>query len=92
MAELTSMPNIGQEMARKLAAVGIGSAEALREIGAEQAFLRLKRAYPQVCLVHLYALEGAAQGGALGCLPPEKRRALKKFSDEAKRCAPSAQK
>lgn len=33
MAELTSMPNIGQEMARKLAAVGIGSAEVLRTFG-----------------------------------------------------------
>ena len=59
MTELTSMANIGREMARKLKSVGIGSAEELVRLGAEQAFLKLKERYPNVCLVHLYALEGA---------------------------------
>ncbi len=59
MAELTSMMNIGKEMAKKLASVGIASQEELIQSGAEQAFLKLKERYPQVCLVHLYALEGA---------------------------------
>ena len=59
MAELTSMMNIGKEMARKLDSVGIGSAEELVRLGAEQAFLKVKERYPNVCLVHLYALEGA---------------------------------
>ena len=56
MAELTSMMNIGKEMAKKLDSVGIGSAEELVCSGAEQAFLKLKERYPNVCLVHLYAL------------------------------------
>ena len=40
MAELTSMMNIGKEMAKKLESVGIGSAEELARLGAEQAFLK----------------------------------------------------
>lgn len=59
MAELTSMKNIGKEMAKKLASVGIESSEELIEAGAKDAFLRLKQKYPNVCLVHLYTLEGA---------------------------------
>ena len=37
MSELTSMVNIGREMARKLTVVGIDSAEKLVEVGAKQA-------------------------------------------------------
>ena len=59
MAKLASMMNIGKEMARKLDSVGIGSAEELVRLGAKQAFLKVKERYPNVCLVHLYALEGA---------------------------------
>lgn len=51
MAELTSMANIGREMAKKLTSVGIDSPEKLIEAGARQAFLKLKETYPQVCLV-----------------------------------------
>lgn len=42
MAELTSMLNIGKEMAKKLTSVGIDSSEKLIELGAKQAFLTLK--------------------------------------------------
>ncbi len=42
MAELTSMMNIGKEMARKLTSVGIESSEKLIEAGAKDAFFRLK--------------------------------------------------
>lgn len=41
MTELTSMVNIGPEMARKLRAVGIGSAEELVKTGSKQAFFQL---------------------------------------------------
>ncbi len=61
MAELTSMINIGEEMARKLTAVGIDTPDKLMEAGSKEAFVRLKTLYTQVCLVHLYALEGAIQ-------------------------------
>lgn len=81
MAELTEMRNIGREMARKLESVGIDSAEKLMEAGAKQAFFRLKEAYPNVCLVHLYALEGAVQDTGYDQLSEDTKKELKAFSD-----------
>ena len=81
MAELTSMINIGIEMAKKLKSVGIYSAEELLAAGPEQAFARLKKQYPQVCLVHLYALEGAVSHTEFNSLSVEKKQNLKAFSD-----------
>ena len=81
MPGLTSMKNIGKEMARKLTAVGIDSPEALAELGAKHAFFKLKEVYPQVCLVHLYALEGALQDVEFNSLTEDKKQELKEFSD-----------
>ena len=81
MTELTSMANIGTEMARKLRAVGINTAEELTAAGSRQAFFQLKTLYPQVCLVHLYALEGAIQGVEFNSLSKEQKRDLREFSD-----------
>ena len=81
MAELTSMRNIGKEMARKLAAVGIGTPEQLEQAGAEQAFFRMKVVFPEICLVHLYALEGAIRNVEFNSLSAEQRGDLKAFSD-----------
>ena len=81
MPDLTSMKNIGAEMARKLAAVGVRTPEELAEAGAKDAFFRLKTLYPGVCLVHLYALEGAVRGVDFNALPPETKADLKAFSD-----------
>ena len=81
MAELTSMANIGGEMAKKLTAVGIDSPEKLMELGSKQAFFKLKETFPNVCLVHLYALEGAVTDQEYNLLPEEAKRDLKAFSD-----------
>lgn len=81
MAELTSMRNIGKEMAKKLTSIGIDSAEKLTETGSKQAFLKLKEAYPGVCLVHLYTLEGAVTDTEFNMLTEDKKRELKEFSD-----------
>ncbi len=81
MAGLTSMRNIGREMARKLATVGIDSPEKLSAIGAKQAFFQLKAVYPQVCLVHLYTLEGAIEQIEFNQLSKEEKKELKEFSD-----------
>lgn len=81
MADLTTMRNIGGEMARKLRAVGVGSREELLEAGAKEAFFRLKIRYPQVCLVHLYALEGAVRDVDFNALPQETKEDLRAFSD-----------
>ncbi len=81
MSELTAMMNIGKEMAKKLQTVGIDSPEKLAKTGAKQAFLQLKQEYPNVCLVHLYALEGAICSTEYNCLSEEKKKELKEFCD-----------
>ncbi len=81
MSELTSMMNIGKEMAQKLTSVGIDTPEKLIELGSEQAFRKLKEAYPQVCLVHLYTLEGAIYNTEYNRLSEDRKRELKAFSD-----------
>lgn len=84
MAELTSMMNIGREMSRKLASVGIDTAEELIFTSAKEAFSRLKKAYPNVCLVHLYVLEGAVTNTEYNALSAGKKKELKEFSDSLK--------
>lgn len=79
------MMNIGREMEGKLTSVGIESSEELMEAGAKNAFLRLKQKYPNVCLVHLYALEGAIHNIEYNSLPEDKKRELKEFSDFLKK-------
>lgn len=85
MSELTSMINIGKEMEKKLTSIGIDSSEKLIETGAKQAFLKLKEIYPQVCLVHLYALEGAVHNVEFNNLSEAKKKELKEFCDFLKR-------
>lgn len=84
MTELTNMPNIGKEMASKLESVGIDTKERLIDIGAEEVFFKLKTKYPNVCLVHLYALEGAIQNVDFNCLSEKTKARLKAFSDTLK--------
>ena len=81
MPELSSMRNIGKEISRKLASVGIDSPEKLMEVGSKQAFFQLKTVYPNVCLVHLYVLEGAITNTDYNCLSEETKKDLKAFSD-----------
>lgn len=85
MQDLTSMRNIGKEMDKKLKSVGIDSPDQLRELGSKQAFLKLKKFYPQICLVHLYALEGAVEDLEFNSLSDDKKKELKEFSDFLKK-------
>ena len=78
------MRNIGKEMERKLAAVGIDSEEKLKEAGSRHAFFQLKLCYPEVCLVHLYALEGAVQNREYNGLSEETKEELRAFSEMLK--------
>ena len=84
MAELTSLRNIGKELDKKLKAVDISTAEALKEAGSEEAFIRLKLRDPQVCLVHLMALEGAVSDREYNQLEEDVKRRLKGISDRFK--------
>lgn len=85
MEELTSMANIGKEMAKKLTSVGIDTPNKLTQAGAEGAYLKLKLKYPKICLVHLYALEGAICNREFNALPEDRKKELKEFSDFLKR-------
>ncbi len=84
MRDLTSMKNIGQELERKLKIIGINSAEDLKRIGSKEAFFKLKMRFPEVCLVHLYTLEGAITDTDFNKLSEETKKDLKEFSDEWK--------
>lgn len=84
MSDLTTMPNIGKEMESKLKSIEIDTAEKLIELGSKEAFFRLKMKYPQICLVHLYTLEGAIQHIEFNCLSEKTKKELKAFSDSLK--------
>ena len=84
MATLTSMRNIGNEIEKKLKSVGICSAEELIQIGSKEAFIRLKMHFPNVCLVHLYTLQGAIDDIEYNQLSDKDKCELKCFSDTFK--------
>ena len=58
MSELTSLTNIGKEMASKLISVGIDTPEKLIESGSKEAFFKLKEKYPQVQQEYRFQLAG----------------------------------
>jgi DNA transformation protein len=84
MTMLNQLPNLGKEMESKLKSVGIMSAEELQEEGSKNAYLKLKMKYSNVCLVHLYCLQGAIDLVDYNKLSLEKKEDLKKFSDSLK--------
>lgn len=62
MKSLSSLPNIGKELTKKLIFANILSPDELRFIGSRQAFMRIKTIFPEdTCINMLYALEGAVQ-------------------------------
>ena len=84
MAELTSLRNIGKELEKKLKSIDITTAEELKKVGSEDAFFRLKLQYPNVCLIHLYTLEGAISDIKYNQLQDDVKQRLKDFSDHLK--------
>lgn len=82
--ELTALNNIGKEMSRKLQHIGVETAEDLQQMGSKEAFVRLKMAFPEVCLVHLYTLQGAIDGTDYNQLSEELKAELKGFSEGLK--------
>lgn len=84
MTKLSTMKNIGKELERKLKIININSSEDLIQVGSKETFLRLKMQFPEVCLVHLYALEGAIIDTEFNKLSEAAKKDLKDFSDEWK--------
>lgn len=79
MGELSKLPNIGKTLELRLQEVGIDTPEQLRQLGAKEALLRLRRIDPGACLHELSALEGAIRGIPKKELPPEVKADLKAF-------------
>lgn len=84
MSSLDSMLNIGKEMKTKLFSIGVVSSDELIRLGSKEVFYQLKEKYPNVCLVHLYALQGAIDNIDYDKLSDEVKLDLKQFSDSLK--------
>ncbi|MDL2220599.1 TfoX/Sxy family protein [Eubacteriales bacterium OttesenSCG-928-N14] len=79
MGQLQQLPNIGQEMERQLHAIGIETAEQLRQMGSKQAWLAIQAIDPSACYNRLCGLEGAVQNVRYHHLPDEVKQDLKAF-------------
>ncbi len=79
MSELTKLPNIGSELAKRLDLAGIKTVEKLIELGTENAFIRLRTVFPDACHNQLYALEGAIQGIRWHAISKERKQELQDF-------------
>jgi DNA transformation protein len=72
-------PNIGPKSAQWLEAVGIKTLEDLEDLGAVEAYRRVKAAFPgRVSLNLLWALQGALLDLPWNELPPEMKIKLQK--------------
>lgn len=78
--KLTDLPNVGPVLAENLRQIGVEDPEALRALGAEEAFRRIRAAVdPGACLHQLQALEGAVEGVRKTALSPERKAELHAF-------------
>jgi len=79
MGKLSDLPNIGSALEKQLMEVGITTEEELRNVGSQEAWLRILAKDPTACLNRLYALEGAIQGVRWLYLDSETKKSLKEF-------------
>ena len=75
---LEKMRNLGPIIAGRLRTIGIETPDELRRLGAIEAYVRLKRAFPvETTHAQLYALHGAVNDVRWYVLPEEARAALR---------------
>ena len=75
---LAAMPSLGKTSAEMLADVGILSPDALRKIGPEEAYRRLRFAHgKRVTINFIYALDIAVSGGRWDEMKPARQKQLK---------------
>lgn len=79
MGQLSELLNIGKDTERQLNEVGIRSFEELKELGAEQAWLKIQEIDESACIHRLLGLEGAIQGVKKTLLPDKRKAELKEF-------------
>jgi hypothetical protein len=80
---IEDLPNLGPVTRRWLADVGVDDADALREIGAVAAYVRLRFAQGRVSLNALYALHAALRGIPWTALGEEERAELRRAAEAA---------
>lgn len=86
MSGLTELPNIGPVVAAELEQIGIHTPAELRELGAREAWLRIRALVdPGACLHMLLGLEGAVEGIKKSLLSPGKKDEMKAFFQEHNR-------
>ncbi len=80
MSALSGLPNVGKVLERNLLQVGIETPEQLRDLGAEDAFLRIRVSIDQgACLHMLYGIQGAIEGVPDKFLADSTKQKLKRF-------------
>lgn len=84
MEELSKLINIGKTLEKQLNQIGIYTEAKLKEIGAEQAWLKIKKIDKSACMNRLLALEGAIMGIKKTFLPEERKNELKEFYKRSK--------
>ena len=63
MSTLSDLPNVGQVLEDNLRKINIETPEQLRQIGAEEAFFRIRMTVDSgACLHMLYGIQGAIEG------------------------------
>lgn len=78
MSDLTELPEIGTVTASQLVAVGIVDADTLREVGAPEAFVRIREQLdPGACIQLFTGLECAVRGIRSKQLSQEDRAELR---------------
>ncbi len=80
MTKLNDLPNIGRTLADKLNTIGIENEQDLKEIGSENAIIKITTIENSgACIDMLYALEGAIQGIRWHGLDKGRKQELNEF-------------
>lgn len=79
--KLSKLPNIGKEMEKRLASIGIFDVETFMRTGSKEAFTKLRLLEGDTCFSSLCGLEGAIQGIRWHYLSSETKQELKRFFD-----------
>ena len=79
MGALSKLSNIGKAVEEQLIQVEIEPPEALRQVGAKAAWLKIQEIHPSACIHRLLALEGAIQGVKKSMLTDALKADLKAF-------------
>lgn len=80
MKTLSDLPNIGKTLADKLNMIGIKNEQELKEMGSENAIIKIATIENSgVCINLIYALEGAIQGIRWHGLDDERKQELREF-------------